>query len=634
MQVSREWLQTFFDTELPSASEIETQLTFHSVEVEEVLARGDDAVLDLSILPDKAAWMLSHRGIARELATILDIPLSHDPLATEPTLQPLDALLNISLATEECARYAAARISGVAVGPSPAWLVRRLEAIGQRSVNNVVDATNYVMFHLGQPLHAFDADKCMAQGGVYAIAVRAARAGEEITTLTDDAYKLTERDLVIVDAAVDEPIGIAGVKGGKRAAVDEGTRTIILESANFDRAVVRRTAQRHRLRTDASARFENGVVPELAGYGLAAAAELIVELAGGTVEGYADVFPHPRQHTPVSVSVEKVCSVLGVTLTQEHILDIFRRFGFEVSASASVITVVPPFERNDLSIPEDLIEEVGRMHGLEHIPSHAPERGVTPDINAHFAHTEHIRDALAMLGFSEVYTSSFRSSDQVALENALASDKGFLRSDLRANIDDALARNVLLKDLLGLPRVALFEIGTVFTQSGEHRALAFGVRTGPAYKSKADDPLMDAACARLRELIGADAYNVRDGIAEINLDEVLAHLPAPDAYPPLREASQPVVYTPFSSYPHISRDVALWADAATAADAIHALVAQTAGDLLVRSTLFDTYQKDGRVSYAFRLVFQAKDRTLTDAEVQAIMERIYAALAEGGFEVR
>lgn len=640
MKVSRNWLQTFFDAPLPSAEVLAEALTFHSSEIEEVVTVGDDAVLDVKVLPDKSAWMLSHRGVAKELSTILELPMTNDPLLKASEMVPDTDTLTVVIDTPLCARYAAAHVKGVTVGQSPPWLVERLTAIGQRSINNVVDATNYVMFHTGQPLHAFDAGKLgTGARGEYAISVRPAVDGEHITTLTGEEYTLTTQDLLIVDGTNNEPIGIAGVKGGKRAAVDASTTDIVIESANFDRVSVRKTSVRHKLRTDASTRYENGVVPELASIGLVEVVHMIRDIAGGTLVGYVDEFPSPRTVVPVVVPIGKINSVLGLTLSESEVATILNRFGYETMCVDGVFSVAPPYERDDLVIAEDVIEEIGRMHGLMHIPSAVPGVGQVADVSARFFYTEQIRDALLAFGFSEVYTSSFNKQDVVQLENALASDKGYLRSALRSHVDDALVRNVLNKDLLGLTRIALFEIGSVFTTEGEHLALSFGVRTGVAYKAKTDDPLMKEAIATLTDILGTETYHLKEGIAEINIDEAIADLPTPTSYASYSRVAD-AAYVPFSVYPFVSRDIALWTAESGAegkrvlSDEVCSVIEGVAGTLLVRTTLFDEFTKEGRTSYAFRLIFQSHERTLSDGEVNEIMEKIHTAMTENGWEVR
>lgn len=632
MKISRNWLQTFFETPLPGVEKLENALTFHSSEVEDVVTLGNDSILDVNVLPDKSAWMLSHRGVAKEIATILNIPM-HDPLQSAPELFPKTEKLIVNRHTEKCLRYAGAIVRNIKVGPSPDWLKERLTAIGQHSINNVVDATNYVMFHLGQPLHAFDASKLSQRDGVYEISVRMAHQGEIITILSGDQRSLTPDDMVIVDGLQDIPIGIAGVKGGTHAEVDDHTTSVIIESANFERVSIRKTAQRHKLRTDASARYENGVVPELAGYGLTAVVNLITEIAGGDLVGYVDDSNYLREQNTVSVPIEKINSVLGLNLTESEIHAILSRFGYTFDINMGIVTVTPPFERDDLNIPEDLIEEVGRLHGLVLIPSVVPEKIPVTEYNTSFIYAEQVRAALTSLGFSEVYTSSFRKNDAVELENALAADKGYLRSNLRANLAEALERNVHNKDLLGLTRIMIFEIGTVFNINGEHVSLAFGVRTDAAYSSKKDDTFISAAIESLENIFGSELFEVREGIAEVNLSAAIADLPEQTSYAEF-EKSEDASYTPFSVYPHISRDIALWAPEGTNADSIEQVINKNTGDLRIRTTFFDEFHKDNRVSYAFRIVFQSKEKTLTDPEIHPIMEQLYAAIAEQGWEIR
>lgn len=633
MNVSRNWLQTFFDAPLPQADKLVDALTFHSSEIEEVLLKDADTVLDVKVLPDKSAWMLSHRGVAKELSTILSLPMSHDPLAQQPSLSPATQALHVTIDAETCSRYAAAVVRGVKVAPSPQWLQDFLTAIGQRPINNVVDATNYVMFHLGQPLHAFDAKKLGTEDAVHNIGVRNAKAGEMIVTLTDESYELSADDMVIVDRTSDTPIGIAGVKGGKQAEVDAQTTDLVIESANFDRVAVRKTAQRLKLRTDASTRFENGVVPELAAYGLCEVVRLISDIAGGTCEGYVDVFVRQSERSPVSVSVSKVNSVLGLSLSAEDIRQTIGRFGYKQQWDEKTVTVTPPFERDDLVIAEDLIEEIGRMYGLSHIPSIVPEQVALPEINTCFYYAEAVRYILLACGFSEIFTSSFRNKDTVQLKNALASDKGCLRSELRQNMEEALVRNVPHKDLLGLSHIAVFEIGTVFDADGEHLSLALGVRTGAAYSAKKDDPLLQKALGALEDIVPAAQFVVKEGIAEANLTKAIEKLPQPDAYQSVAK-QEDATYIPFSSYPSISRDIALWVQEGTEASKVEETLNNAAGALRVRTTLFDEFKKEGRVSYAFRLVFQSHEKTLTDEEVNMYMDAVYKAAEAQGWESR
>lgn len=629
MKVSHKWLSSFFEDALPSPEAIADALTFHAWEVEEIIKTEGDTVLDIKVLPDKSSWALCHRGIAKDLSIILNHPLVQDPLRESAELAPQTGSISIDIQTDTCTRYTAAHITGVKVGPSPSWLKERLAVIGQRSINNVVDATNYVMFELGQPLHAFDAKKLAG----LSIVVRNAREGEEITTLTGETYALSASDAVIADGMSGMPLGIAGIKGGKAAEVTGDTVDLLLESAHFKHIPVRHTSKRLKLRTDASMRFENNIVPELAPYGLMRAAKLIAEIAGGTIEDCADSGMPSRAIVPVSVSLQKINSVLGIALTEEEVCDIWNRFGYACSTENGLFTVTPPFERTDIEIPEDLIEEIGRIHGYADVPSLTPKPIALTELNVRFYYAEKVREILTQHGFSEIYTSSFRKHDSIRVANAFASDKGYLRSTLRENLEEALTRNIPNKDLLGLPFVALFEIGTVFTEASEEYHIALGVRHNLGYKEKTDGKIIEAALGALRELLGDFNAEVREGTAEFNFGAMIPSLPLPVAYESFVSPGK-VTFVQFSQYPSISRDIALWADANTHADEIMEVLDAHAGALRVRTDLFDEFSKEGRTSYAFRLVFQSMDRTLTDDEVNAIMEKIYHAVRERGWEVR
>lgn len=634
MKFSTNWLQRFFAEPLPSVPEIEELLTFHSSEIEEVEAVGSDTMLDVKVLPDKSAWLMNHRGLAKELSVILERPLQHDPLVHAPSLEPHTTQIALRRDTEGCDTYHAALVTGVEIGESPQWLKDLLATIGQRSINNVVDATNFVMFNLGQPLHAFDADKLSTHEGGYAITVRQAADGEAITTLTGETYTLTADDMVITDGHNNTPIGIAGIKGGKAAEVDKNTTTLLIESAHFDRTQVRMSAQRLRLRTDASARYENGVPRAFASYGLHAVVALITELAGGTVVGYASDGIAPETRTPVTVTLKQITSYIGLELSMADVISIFDRFGYEYTVSDMSITVTPPFERDDLLLAVDIIEEIGRIYDLRAIRSIVPVPAVVPEFNARFYYSERIRTALVALGFSEVYTSSFRKKDQVKLKNAFASDKGYLRSTLAANMEEALTKNVPHKDLLGLTAVQLCELGTVFLPDQEMYKLVLGVRTTQQYKAKVDDSRLTVAQRAVEDVFGTTLdWTVHEGIAECALDTVIAKASMPTTYGTALVAPS-ATFVPFSNFPSMSRDVALWVSEGTTAADVEEVLNAHAGELRVRTTLFDEFTKDGRTSYAFRLVFQSNEKTLTDEEVNGVMEAVYAAVGEQGWEVR
>src|SRR3990167_9426483 len=466
MKISRNWLQTFFEEPLPEAQVIADALTFHAFEIESV----EGEILDVKVTPNRGHDCLSHRGIARELSAILKMPMKVNyggaaPLILEPKTDALKVTVENS---QLCPRFAAAYITGVKVGASPEWLRTALESIGQKSINNVVDATNYVMFNVGQPLHAFDASKLKMKNEKWKIVVRNAKAKEKMIGLDDKEYILSESMLVITDGNTGEAVSIAGIKGGKPTGIDEATTAIVLEAANWDGVTIRKTSQVLKLRTDASDRFQQVISPELASYGLKAAVDLIVQVAGGEVQGFVDEYPKPQERKTVSVSLEKVNAVLGTKLAELDVADAFTRLDLPFEKKGDSFTVTVPFKRLDLVIPEDLIEEVARIVGYDKIPATGlPAFPNKPGINANFYAAEQKRQELVAKGYSEVFTSVFAEKGERMVANKVDGVRPYLRANQTDGLKDALEKNVRNKDLLQLYKVKLFEIGTVWKDGKE-----------------------------------------------------------------------------------------------------------------------------------------------------------------------
>ncbi|MDE2212928.1 MAG: phenylalanine--tRNA ligase subunit beta [Patescibacteria group bacterium] len=596
MKVSRTWLQKFFDTPLPEAAELAEALTFHAFEIEGI---EENDILDVKVTPNRGHDCLSHRGIAKELSAILSIPLAHDPFSETKSLSLKTKEVTVSVENETlCPRYIAAIIRGVRVGPSPRWLSLRLEALGQRSINNVVDATNFVMFNLGQPLHAFDAAKLKKRDDTWSIAVRNAREGERIHTLDGKDYTLTSSILVISDPNADEAIGIAGVKGGMPAAITEETVDIIIESANFNGPCVRKGAQTLKLRTDASSRFEQDLSPELAGYAMNSVVELIRTLAGGEILGVVDKYPNPQKKQEVAVSLSKINAILGTTFDDDKIANIFSRLGFSFKHDGKEFLVTAPLERLDILLPEDLAEEVGRIAGYDEIPlTPLPPLGGEPEINQSFSAVERAREDFISKGYSEVITSVFADAGERTVANKIDGVRPYLRSTLTDNLQSTLKRNLPNKELLGLKEIKLFEVGPVW-------------RNG-------------------KEVLMVGSASEKGRVNEVPLS-LEAHVPHYDT-PSLSQLRR---YRPFSRFPYIVRDVALWVPNGTNAEEVLHRIQEHAGSLVVNSYLFDTFKKGEKESLAFRLIFQSFERTLEDSEANQVMEKIHTFLRAQGFEIR
>ncbi len=612
MNISRAWLQTFFDAPLPEAQALAEALTFHAFEIESVTDVGCtkshmDAVLDVKVTPNRGHDCLCHRGIAKELSAILNIPLNKKygftkpidlkPIHLEPKLEPKTDFVKVTIEDARlCPRFTGAYIRNVKVGPSPEWLRTALESVGQKSINNIVDATNYVMFNIGQPLHAFDVGK-LKRADSYALNVRLAKKGERLMGLDDKEYELSPSMLAIEDAHAKQVVSIAGIKGGKPTGIDEGTSDMFLEAANWDGVTIRKTSQALKLRTDASDRFQQVISPELAVYGMYAAAELIREIAGGEIVGYVDEYPLPPKRRTVGVSTEKINKILGTSLSESDVEDAFRRLDLSFEQKGGEFIVSIPFERLDLQIPEDLVEEVGRIVGYDTVPSEElPAAAVSAIVSPSFYAAEKNREELMAAGYSEVYTSVFADAGERAVANKTGGERPYMRTTLLPGLREALERNRRHADLLGLRKVRLFEIGAVWKGGREVTMVGTVDETGEAKEW----PLAPSESSSYDDL-------------------------------PISHTER---YAPFSRYPSITRDIAMWVPEQTPPEAVLAVIRSNAGEWLMRADLFDSFKKGERTSYAFRLVFQSFEKTLTDAEVNERMSVVSVALKAHEFEIR
>jgi len=641
---SYNWLTEYLGKDAPTPQVICDLLTKHAFEVEGMETHGEDTVIELKILPDRGSDCLCHRGIARELATLLDVSMAIDPLTHHVTLENISTIkVNIEN-TDDCPRFTASIVRGVTVGDSPQWLKARLAAIGVRSINNIVDATNYVMFAMGQPLHAYDAKKFPQKDGVWNFIVRKATAGETVSLLAeggkdeDRIITLKGTELLIIDGATNTAVGLAGVKGGRYAGVDATTTDIIIEAAHFDAGLTRRTARGLNIVIDASKRFENEpsrALPPLAQQNII---DLIISIAGGQCDGMMDVYPNPKTPQSVIVNPQQVNRLLGVTITTASMVNLLRRGGITVLEQDEMLVCTGPLARTDLNIPVDFIEEIGRVFGYHHVVSVVPTPVTLTEFNQRHIFCEQVRTSLVAQGFTEIITTTFRNKDDIGLLSSMASDKCFLRSELTSSLDETLTKNVPFTDLLGVTDTRLFEIGTVFTRENgtvaEHYSLAVGLRLKTTGYSGKEDNVLNDVLAQLEIDLGAQLnWSIKNGVAELNLSKLINLLPAITTYTVV-EKTPDITYVPFSVYPSVSRDIAMWVGEGTDVEFVEAALRAAAGALLVRLTHLDTFTKDGRTSLAFRLVLQSYEKTQGGSEVDAHMSAIYDAVVKAGWEVR
>ncbi len=632
MKVSYTWLQTYFDEKLPTPEELGKLITFYAYEVEGIEKVGSDHIIDIDVLPNRSSDSLSHRGIAREIATILSAPFK-DPYVelptgfTDRTLKSKDTMMLSIEPDSKCRRVMKRLVEDVEVRESPDWLKERLLCLGQRPINNIVDITNYITLFLGQPVHAFDYDKLA--GERKEIVIRPAQEGEGLETLDGQQAMLDPSIPVIADS--EKALDIAGIKGGANSGIDSKTKRIILSVSNFDPLLVRKASRKLKIQTDASVRFQNEPSAELCAIAMEHFSSLVHELAGGRVsDDVLDVYPAPQKEKKVSVTVEQINGLLGFSLKDSDVEKVFAQFNFDFVNKDGAFTVLVPFERTDINIYEDLIEEVGRIVGYEHLkPAQLSSLETSPALHKEFYYTDRVKNIMVEAGYSEIIGYTFRSSGDMEAIAACASDKSFLRTNLKDGMGEYLEKNQKNTPLLGVEEVRLFEIGRVFPKKGEHISFAFCV------SGKKPGRLLEETKTLLEGKLDTTIEGkVSDGIFEVDFAKLLASLP--DEVPHYEPFEQNLTqYAPISPYPFVLRDIALWVPSEENEERVHEIVTKHSGDLLVRMTKFDEFEKDGRTSYAYHLVFQSQEKTLTDEEVGEIMEAITSNLnKEAGFEVR
>jgi phenylalanyl-tRNA synthetase beta chain len=651
-----------------------------------------DEVLELEITPNRPDC-LSVYGVAREVHAATGAELAQDPTATdaEPAgAGAADPGVSVEIADPDvCLRFTARVFEGVQIGPSPQWLKQRLTAAGQRPISNVVDITNYVMLCTGQPLHAFDLDEVRGSQ----IVVRRAEEGERMVTLDDVEREFTPDVALVCDAQ--GPSGVAGVMGGQISEVSEQTSRVLMEAATWSGPNILRTSKALGLRTEASARFEKQLHPDLAAAAQRLAAKLMVDLCGARMApGTIDVYPEPLAPRVVTLRLNRIERLLGARFPQRDVKRILEALGFGVRSSGDAFDVAVPYWRDaDAQREADLIEEIARIHGLEKLPITLParERAVgrlTPRQRLRRRSEDTLRDR----GLHEVVAWSFTSPEALArlrlaealpLANPLSEDGSVMRPLLLPGLLDAAARN----SARGAGGAGLFESAHVYAPDGpldapegsprglapaaerHHIAALLGLAAPAGWRSPAR-PADFYAAKGLVEALGAaagvelaaepgsqpflhpgrSAMVLAPGGGEIgwigelhplvagawDLEGAAAFEVDFDALSD--EAPGPAAYRDLASRPAVLQDIAVVAPEAVAAADVLGLVREAGGELLASARVFDVYAGEqvgeGNRSLAIRLEFRAPDRTLTDEEVAARRNAIESALGSIGGRLR
>ena len=700
MIFSYNWIQSYFKKRLPKPEKLAELLTMHSFEVEDLKKIGKDFVLNIDVLPNRGPDCFSHIGIAREIGAVLNYKFQapNFKLKENKDLKTKDFITAEVKDKKACFRYTVRVATDVTVSSSPKWIQQRIEACGLKPINNIVDIVNYVMLETGQPMHAFDLEKLEninQEIKTKKIIVRFSGERERIVTLDEENYDLNDDILVIADEK--KPIAIAGIKGGKIPEIDKNTKIVAIEAANFNLHNIRKASKKLNLKTDASWRFEHGIDPNLTGEAINRAAFLIKEIAGGNIAlGLENIYPKKVFPKKIKLDLNYVKKLLGMEISQKEIVKILKSLEFKVSQSSSslsqLIVEIPTF-RQDASIQEDLIEEIGRIYGYEKIKSKSLILPIAPvKNNIDLLWEKKIKEIAKGLGFVETYNYSFISDEDreflegnigdnqrkqdsalVKIKNPVSSNVKYLRPSLLPNLLKTVKNNYKR-----FGEIELFEVGKIYWRKtknekrktknasqnlkvSEKKMLA-GIILGKDkfYELKGSvDALFDGLgaadvvfdsfhpksekfsvfwqkrkTAEIRERQGnvkigflgeisneaCKFYQIEKPVFafEIDFSELLNLVEGEHEY----EAPSP--------YPEVIRDLAILVPIKTLADEVIQKIHIAGGKIICNVEIFDIFQgpplPEGKKNFAFRIIYQSKNKNLISKEINKIQEKIIKAL--------
>jgi len=686
MLFSYNWLSDYIRSNLPSAEKLADSLTMHSFEVEGLESKNNDFILDIDILPDRAHDCLCHLGIAREIGVILNKKnIDYNDLDKKGLSQAKGSLNKVEVKFEDDSlvpRYSAIVIEGIEIKESPQWVKDRLLSVGLSPVNNVVDLTNFVMLETGQPLHAFDYDKIKK----HRLKIRKAKKGEKITTLDGEKREL-KKGVLIAEDGEKRIIDLVGIIGGKLSEVSSNTKNIVLQAANFDRKSIYLGAKEMKVSTPASDIYSQGIDPNLTKTALERTYFLLKKTGDNVkINQIIDNYPHQRKPKRVRLNYVYLSKIIGKKIERKKVKSILTRLGFSVVEEKHPNLIVEaPTYRLDVSIPEDLVEEIVRIIGFNKISPSFPVLSISPpQKNFNLFWKKKIQDILKELGFAEVYSYSFFGDKEAdafgfkqkrlaELENPISIENKYLRGSLIPNLVKAVRDN----QKSHFEEIKLFEIGKIFNGKDFSEKNMIGAVLSTKEKEESQENFY-----KLKGII--DSLLNKLGISEVWYDDVKAtpeettkktwrkKLCAevkvgneeigfigeinPKIYKEFKTSGNIVAfdldfekvkelateeqeYNPISSYPAAVRDLAvlvpLEVKVAEVLNEINAL----GGELVRDVDLFDVYTGEeisgNRKNLAFHIIYQSSERTLTSNEIDKIHNKIIKGLdSKSQWEVR
>lgn len=692
MKFAHNWLQSFFKEKLPSPEKLAEFLTIHSFESRAIKGNKIEKtpILDIDILPNRSDCF-SHLGIAQECAAIFGFEMKKNK--SGPIFKGnFKKYIEIEIKEKDiCPRYIAVLMNGVKVKESSPQIKEMLLSCGIEPINNIVDAANYAMLETGQPIHVFDFDKITACNNIKKkIIIRFAKKGEKIKALNGNEYSLDENVLIIADQL--EPLAIAGIKGGEKTAVDENTKNILIESANFEFRAVRRASKNLNLCTDASLRFEHGLDPNIARIGAGKTADLIKSEAGGKIVGWDDIYPKKKSPRKIFFNIDSSEKFLGEKISSSKIVRILKLLGIKIKkiSSKKMLLEIPTF-RSDLALECDIFEEILRIYGMNKIRPKTPEAQVIiPRQNKSICVEKKIRNVLKEAGFLESYNYSFigwkdinKYDDLIEVQNPVSRDFQYLRPSLIFGLMKNIEKNkgLNLSDAAKTPNIKIFEIGKIFFKKScnffEEKSFAGIIFSGSekndfllqfGSSDKNSFSYLKGLIETIFEQMNIKNYqwkkNEKDNIfqkgfsAEIIIDGKSAGFAGELSFGIFNDlkkikkilafeinygniidsAEFEKKYNPILKFPFASRDIALLVPKDVKIGAVTKEIILCAEKEIKEVILFDLYEgkniPKGKKNLAFRIVFQSDKKTLTGQEIDHFHQKIIHSLESKNWQVR
>ena len=678
MRISFDWLKDFMDSKI-EASKTQSFLTMSGLEIASSADIEGDHVMEIEVTPNRPDC-LSVLGIARELSAASGVPVKLPDSVKKNFMKKGSARGNVRieiLDKHACPRYVGCIMKNVKVGASPKWLVQRLNAMGVRSVNNIVDITNYVLFELGQPLHAFDLDKLEQKK----IIVRRAKKGESIVTIDGVNRPLDQNILVIADAI--RPVAVAGIMGGKDTEITAATKNILIESAYFDPVVIRKACRQLGLASESSYRFERGVDQGMIFASSVRAQELVKDIALGKVAGkMSDAGSGVEKEKEITLSLDETARILGIDIDSEKIKDILKKLNLNPIKKKDKISVTVPSYRTDLSMDIDLIEEIARLYGYDKIPSRlpsfTPQKTYQLEKKTVFLEDE-IRKVLCGIGLNEIMTYSLTSRNSiehlgfslenlVSLKNPMSSQQEIMRPSLLSEMLEVLNWNLNRKNTL----LQLFEINKVYLmnkatgQADETVNLSIGIcgnKPGNWKEKPRDLDLFDlkGIIEILMDDLGVRVYKIEKtehpSLKENMATNIIVNGKTCGVFGEVKEdvarrfdikrkvyvaeffldnllscANLKKIFAALPKYPSIKRDIAILLDDTISASSIYDVIKEEARELVKSVDVFDLYKgqqiQEGKKSLAYTIEYRSDERTLNDKEVNDMHKKVQDALTK------